>query len=233
MELTIPELATIDDIAKMFAKAKICSREDFYDVVENTDFEYAFLKDIPVKSVHYRLEGYLYPDTYQFYVWNSKDGAEEAVKKMLDNFESKISDQIYQRAEEMNYTLHEALTLASIIELECNGYPDEMPKVSAVFNNRLYNWGSEPKMLGSSPTAEYPYGDGNYDTNKKEGLPPGPLCSTGINAIKAALNPLEEFDSKYFYFVTDVDFNFYYTENLTQHENTIYNLRMQGKWGED
>ena len=233
VELTIPELATIDDIAKMFAKAKICSKEDFYDVVENTDFEYAFLKDIPVKSVHYRLEGYLYPDTYQFYVWNSKDGAEEAVKKMLDNFESKISDQIYQRAEEMNYTLHEALTLASIIELECNGYPNEMPKVSAVFNNRLYNWGSEPKMLGSSPTAEYPYGGGNYDTNKKEGLPPGPLCSTGINAIKAALNPLEEFDSKYYYFVTDVDFKFYYTENLTQHENTIYNLRMQGKWGED
>lgn len=233
VELTIPELATIDDIAKLFDKKNICSKEDFYDVVENTDFDYDFLDDIPTMSVHYRLEGYLYPDTYEFYVWDSKAGAEQAVKKMLDNFASKIDEEYYAKAEEMGYTLHEILTMASIVELECNGYYDEMPKVSAVFYNRLLNWGGEPKMLGSSPTAEYPYGGGNYDTNKKEGLPPGPYCATGINAIKAALYPDEEFDSKYFYFVTDTDFNFYYNDTLVNHENTIYNLRMQGKWGED
>lgn len=233
VELTIPELASIDDIAKIFDEANICSQADFYDVVENTDFDYKFLDDIPLKSVHYRLEGYLYPDTYEFFVWDSKDGAEQAVKKMLDNFESKMEDDFYAKAEKMGYNFHEILTMASIIELECNGYPDEMPKVSAVFYNRLHNWGPEPKMLGSSPTAEYPYGGGNYDTNKKEGLPPGPLCATGINAIKAALNPEKKFDSKYFYFVTDVDFNFYYNRTLNEHDNTIYNLRMQGKWGED
>jgi len=234
VELTIPELASIDDIAAMFAKAKICSKADFYDVVENADFdEYTFLKDIPEKSVHYRLEGYLYPDTYQFYVWNSRDGAEVAVRKMLDNFASKIDKSMYKKAEEMDYTFHEIMTMASIIEMECNGYPKEMSKVSAVFYNRLHNWGAEPKMLGSSPTAEYPYGGGNYDTNKKEGLPPGPMCATGINAIKAALYPEEDFYCKYYYFVTDVDFNFYYNTTLIQHENTIYSLRMQEKWGED
>ncbi len=233
VELAIPELASIDDIAELFDEANICSKEDFYDVVENTDFDYDFLDDIPTMSVHYRLEGYLYPDTYQFYVWDSKDGAEQAIKKMLDNFDSKIEDEYYEKAEKMGYTFHEIMTMASIIELECNGYPDEMPKVSAVFYNRLLNWGDEPKMLGSSPTAEYPYGGGNYDTNKKEGLPPGPFCATGVNAIKAALYPEKDFDSKYYYFVTDVDFNFYYNETLTQHENTIYNLRMQGKWGEE
>ncbi len=233
VKVEIPELASIDDIAEIFEEKDICSRQDFIDVVQNTDFDYAFLKDIPEKSVHYRLEGYLYPDTYEFYVWNSKDGAEQAVKKMLDNFESKIKDEYYEKAKKMGYSFHEIMTMASIVELECNGYPDEMPKVSAVFYNRLLNWGDEPKTLGSSPTADYPYGGGNYDTNNKEGLPPGPYCATGINAIKAALYPEEKFDKKYFYFVTDTDFNFYYNQTLADHNYTINSLSAQGKWGED
>ncbi len=231
--ITIPEMASIDDIAEIFDKKNICSKEDFIDVVQNTEFDYKFLDDIPTKSVHYRLEGYLYPDTYEFYVWDSKDGAEQAVKKMLDNFESKIEDEYYEEAEKMGYTFHEIVTMASIVELECNGYPDEMPKVAAVFYNRLLNWGDQPKTLGSSPTADYPYGGGNYNTNIKEGLPPGPFCATGINAIKAALHPNKKFDNKYFYFVTDTDFNFYYNENLTAHNYTIDSLRAKDKWGED
>ena len=231
--VTIPELATVDSIAELLADKGVCSKEDFYDVVQNSTFNYDFLKDIPLKSVHYRLEGYLYPDTYEFYVWNSKEGAEAAVTKMLDNFNSKYTKELREQGEKLGYTTHEILTMASIVEMECNGYYDEMPKVAAVFYNRLKYWGDEPKKLGSSPTANSPYGSGNYDTNKIEGLPPGPMCSTGIEAIKAATNPDESMKKKYFYFVTDTDFKYYYNESLAQHNATIESLRMKGKWGED
>jgi len=152
---------------------------------------------------------------------------------MLSNFDDKFNKDYREKAEELNLTIHEVTTMASIIELECSGYYDEMPKVSAVFYNRLNNWGDQPKMLGSSPTAEYPYGSGNYDTNKIEGLPPGPMCTLSEEAIKAALYPEKSFDSIYYYFVTDTDFKFYYTRNLDEHNNIIASLRNQGIWGED
>lgn len=231
--VTIPEMATVDDIATLLEEKKICSRAEFINEVEHGDFKYSFIKGIPEKQVHYRLEGYLFPDTYEFYVWESQEGAHFAIDKMLQNFELKFNDEYKAKAQKLGYTVHEITTMASIIELECSGYYDEMPKVSAVFYNRLKHWGDQPKMLGSSPTAEYPYGSGNYDTNKIEGLPPGPLCAPSLAAIDAAIMPNAKMDKVYFYFVTDTDFNFYYTKNLDEHNQTIYSLQMQGKWGED
>lgn len=231
--ITIPEMATVDDIAELLEKESVCTKAQFMDALYNSDFDYDFLKGIPLKSVHYRLEGYLFPDTYEFYVWNSKEGAEFAINKMLQNFQDKFNSEYREKAEKMGYTIHEITTMASIIEMECSGYSDEMSKVSAVFYNRLNHWGDQPKTLGSSPTAEYPYGSGNYDTNKIEGLPPGPLCSPSENAIKAALNPKKSYEKVYFYFVTDTKGNFYYTKTLDEHNSTIYSLTMQGIWGED
>ncbi len=228
----IPEMATVDSIAELLAEKGVCSEADFYDAVQNSRFDFAFLKNIPTKSVHYRLEGYLYPDKYEFYKWNSKEGAEAAITKMLENFQSKLPDDIDAKAKKMGYTTHEILAMASVIELECNGYYDEMPKVSAVFYSRLEDWGEEPRLLGSSPTANYPYGD-NYNTNVTEGLPPGPLCSMGSTAIDAALNPDKAMKGKYFYFVTDTDFKFYYTKTFDEHNSVIADLRYKGKWGED
>ncbi len=231
--ITIPEMATIDDIAKLLEKNKVCTKSEFINEVEYGSFKYDFIKEIPEKKVHYRLEGYLFPDTYDFYVWNSQEGAHFAIDKMLQNYDLKFNATYREKAANLGYTLHEITTMASIIELECSGYYDEMPKVSAVFYNRLNHWGDQPKMLGSSPTAEYPYGSGNYDTNRIEGLPPGPLCAPGVNAIKAALNPDKNMEKVYFYFVTDIDFKFYYTKNLEEHNSIIYSLKLQGKWGED
>ncbi len=231
--VTIPEMATIDDIAKLLEEKKVCSRAEFINEVEHGDFKYSFIKDIPEMKVHYRLEGYLFPDTYEFYVWESQEGAHFAIDKMLQNFEAKFNDEYKARAQELGYNIHDITTMASIIELECSGYYDEMPKVSAVFYNRLKHWGDQPKMLGSSPTAEYPYGSGNFDTNKIEGLPPGPLCAPSVAAIDAALFPDKKMEKVYFYFVTDTDFKFYYTKTLDEHNQTIYSLQLQGKWGED
>ncbi len=233
VKVTIPEMATVDDIAKLLEENKVCTRAEFIHEVEQGDFKFNFLKDIPEMKVHYRLEGYLFPDTYEFYVWNSQEGAHFAIQKMLENYDEKFNNKYREKATELGYTMHEITTMASVIELECSGYYEEMPKVSAVFYNRLLHWGDQPKMLGSSPTAEYPYGSGNYDTNKIEGLPPGPLCAPSLASIEAALYPSKKMEKLYYYFVTDTDFNFYYTKNLDEHNSTIYSLRLQGKWGED
>ena len=116
--------------------------------------------------------------------------------------------------------------MASIVELEASASTNEMPKVAQVFYNRL-NW-DEPKLLGSSPTQKYPYGNGRYDTNKTEGLPPGPLCSPSLSAIKAALFP--DTSVKATYFVTDSDNVFYYNDSYAAHIRTINELKSKGKW---
>ena len=140
-------------------------------------------------------------------------------------------DIMIANAEKMGYSIHEMLTLASIIQLESGIDTKEMPNVSAVFHNRLKAPGSFPK-LGSSPTIYYDKtmnGDGRYDTqNVADGLPPGPVCSSGEAAIKAAFLPTENFS--YTYFVTDSDGKFYYNSSASGHSSTIKKLQSQGKW---
>ena len=118
--------------------------------------------------------------------------------------------------------------MASIIEMESgNAAYTDKEKVSAVFYNRLA-WTTEPNLLGSSPTANYPYGDGAYDTNKTRGLPPGPLCSPGVKSIEASARPAENFDMCYF--VTDKNNKFYYNKTYSEHLQTISSLRQKGLW---
>ena len=222
----IPEGATIDDIAKLLANAGVCSASQFKEAVQKAVFKYDFIDEIPTAEVYYRLEGYLFPDTYNFYSYDGEKCATLAVQKMLGVFDSKFTPQMRKRAKEMNYSVHDILTMASVVELEASGMPSEMPNVAAVFYNRL-SW-NEAKLLGSSPTAEYPYGNGRYNTNKTEGLPPGPLCSPSLNAITAALYPTQNYD--YTYFVTDSNMKFYYTKSLSEHNKIIKSLKSKGLW---
>ncbi len=225
--VTIPERATIDEMAQILETNGICSKSDFRNAVQHEDFNYDFMKDIPVKSVYYRLEGYLFPDTYDFFSYDSKSCARLAVDKMLKTTNERVfTKQNIDRAREMGYSMHELLTMASVVELEASGAPAEMANVAAVFYNRL-NW-NEAKLLGSSPTAEYPHGNGRYDTNKYEGLPPGPLCSPSLNAVMASLNPTENFE--YTYFVTDANMKFYYRSSYNEHIAIIKELKKQGLW---
>lgn len=230
VEVRIPEMANIDDIAVLLEEAGVCSKSDFITTVRNGNFKESFVKDIPVERVYYRLEGYLFPDTYKFYKDDTGKGAVQAIEKMLKNMDSKFTEADRKRASEitaggMQMNMHSILTLASIIEMEASSHPEEMANVAAVFYNRL-EW-DEPKLLGSTPTAKYPHGE-KYDTNKYEGLPPGPLCAPSLNAIQAALNPTPDFS--YTYFVTDKDMKFYYNKSLAEHNATIKTLKAQGKW---
>lgn len=226
VRVTIPEGSNVRDIAKLLEQNNVCTAEQFFEAEEKAVFNYDFLADIPLTKVRYRLEGYLFPDTYEFYTAGGASYAEHAINRMLENFDKKFNAEMRKKCSQAGYSVHEILTLSSIVELEASSASfEDKQKVAAVFFNRL-SW-DEPKLLGSSPTAEYGAGSA-YDTNKTEGIPPGPYCSTGIEAVKATLNPVENFKATYF--VTDKEMNFYYTESLSQHYSVIASLKRQGKW---
>lgn len=226
VKVTIPEQANIDDIMNLLEKNGVCTKSDFRNAVRNGKYDFDFVEEIPTHEVYYKFEGYLFPDTYQFYNYDSKECAELAIRKMLQNTANRLTDEVRAKIKQSGYSIHDILTMASIIELEASAKHDEMPKVSAVFYNRL-NW-DEPKLLGSSPTIDYPYGNGRYNTNVHEGLPPGPLCSPSEDAILAAVSPADNFSATYF--VTDSEMKFYYNNSLTAHQQTIAKLKQQGKW---
>jgi len=227
VEVLIPERANIDDIMRILEEKGVCTKADFRAAMKNGNYsDISFVADIPDDMVYYRFEGYLFPDTYQFYNYDSAECAELAIRKMLRRTEEVLTQDLLAQIKADYKTLHDVLTMASIVELEASASPEEMPKVAAVFYNRLV-W-DEPQRLGSSPTAEYPYGEGRYDTNKIEGLPVGPLCSPSIAAIKASIYPEKDFP--YTYFVTDSEMKFYYNETYREHNQTIALLKSQGKW---
>ena len=162
VKVTIPEMSSIDDIAEILEENGVCTKSDFINEVQNGEFGYDFIDDIPVDNVYYRLEGYLFPETYDFYNFDSEECAHLAVEKMLKTLDDKLTDGMMQKISESGYTLHEIMTMASIVELEAGGSPDEMANVAAVFYNRLES--DDFTTLGSSPTRKYPYGGGKYNT---------------------------------------------------------------------
>lgn len=226
VQVTIPEMSTVDEIADILEKKGVCEKGDFINEVQHGKFGYDFIKDIPEEKVYYRLEGYLFPDSYDFYCYDSQECAHLAVDKMLGTLNDKLKGNIKSSISSNEYTFHEIMTLASIVELEAGGSPDEMENVAAVFINRLKS--PDFMRLESSPTQKYPYGSGRYDTYKSNGLPPGPLCSPSLNSIKASLNPTEDFD--YYFFVTDAKMKFYYNKTLAQHTQTINRLIKENNW---
>ncbi|OJU13028.1 MAG: hypothetical protein BGN88_08565 [Clostridiales bacterium 43-6] len=223
--LRFKEGSTVDEITKALVESGvIASESELKKEIKNASFPYPFVKQIPIEKVYYRFEGYLFPDTYKFYKGSTP---KRVLEKLLSELDTKITDDMYTKADKMGYSMHEIITMASIIEKEANGRPDEMKKVAAVFYNRL-NWKDQPKFLGSTPTASYPYGSGKYDTNKYPGLPPGPVCSPSFDAINAALNPEPNFAATYF--VTDKYHKFYYRNSLSEHNKLIKELKAQGIW---
>ena len=226
VKVTIPEMSSIDDIAEILEENGVCTKSDFINEVQNGEFGYDFIDDIPVDNVYYRLEGYLFPETYDFYNFDSEECAHLAVEKMLKTLDDKLTDGMMQKISESGYTLHEIMTMASIVELEAGGSPDEMANVAAVFYNRLES--DDFTTLGSSPTRKYPYGGGKYNTYESPGLPPGPLCSPSLKSIEASIEPTENFD--YYYFVTDASMKFYYNKTLAEHNSTIARLQAANNW---
>lgn len=225
------EKKTIKGIATILEENGVCSRKDFMYALNEVELDSKLLKNCSDGRTYYTLEGYLFPDTYEFYAYDSEECARMVVEKLIAQTESKITDDMYKRAEEMGYSMNEILTMASIIQMESGQGIEHMPSVAAVFYNRLDS--KDFSTLGSSPTCYYGESfkndDGRYDTYKAEGLPPGPLCSPGIDAIKAALYPATDKEG-FYYFVTDKDGNFYFHKTLAEQNATIAKLQQGDNW---
>lgn len=225
------EKVTVKGIGTILEEKGVCSKEDFFTALKvvGTDLNSKLLKNAQSGKTYHKLEGYLFPDTYEFFAYDSKECAELVVKRMFTECEKKVTDAMYNRAEEMGYTINEIMTMASIIQMEAGQAGPSLKDVAAVFYNRLDSDNFE--TLGSSPTCYYggafKSDDGRYDTYKIKGLPPGPLCSPGLEAIKAALNPSE---SDYYYFVTDKSGKFYFHKTLEEQNKTINKLKNEDNW---
>lgn len=231
------EKVTVKGIATILEEKGVCKKGDFIAALDNVEYKSKLLKNVNVGKTYYELEGYLFPETYDFFSYDSKECAAFVVDKMIKETEKRITDDMYKRANEMGYTMNEILTMASIIQMEAGNATEAMPDVASVFYNRL-NATETGGTLGSSPTLFYgdsfKRDDGRYNTQADDkfsaikGLPPGPLCSPGIDAIKAALYPTE--NHEYFYFVTDAKGNFYFHKTMAEQNATIARLKQEDKW---
>lgn len=238
--LTFPEGYTVNQIAEKLEKYEVCSQTAFFATVRDVDFstEYSFIAQMDNKDKRYQvLEGYLYPDTYEFYIG---ENASSVIRKFLDNFNNKWTDEYQAQADKLGMSMDDVITLASIIEKEAYG-ADQMPLVSSVFHNRLNKSGIYP-TLGSDATKEYvseyisksvtnsselSVYQKNYDTYKCAGLPVGAICNPGNDAINAALFPAS---TGYYYFLHDNDKKIYLAATDSEHnQNSLAALRANSK----
>ncbi len=222
--ITIPEGFTVEEIAELLDKNGVCDKRSFYDAVADGIYDYDFVKNLPtVEGRVYRLEGYLFPDTYNFF----KDSTGEyAVGVMLKNFDKKIDGTIRAQIAETGMSMDEAIIMASIIQGEAASFED-MTGVSRVFLNRREENSGYPKME-SCATRDYVRGikDGlvvttaAYNTYERVGLPVGAINNPGLDAIKALLHPSEDPEMmKCYFFATDYTTGItYFSKTFAQHE---------------
>lgn len=251
VRVMIPEGSTLDDIAAIMEKNNVCSATDFYTAAVKNDYskDYDFIKMLPTEADGqqyagriYTLEGYLFPDTYEFY---TKSSADSVIRKMLDNFTSdgRFDTSIRAIAGSKNMTIDQVVIMASIIQGEAAKYED-MLLVSRVLYNRLQNPAEYPQLQCDS-TRDYvnsliqqPDGmiqvvNSAYDTYNRNGLPVGAINNPGMDAIRAALYPSEDAEAQqYYYFATDYKTQItYYSKTLKEHEAICekYGIGMYGK----
>ncbi len=227
-DVVFPEGITIVEAAARLEEKGVCNAEEFIDAFNSSTFGFDFEANIKISAMKfYKMEGYLFPDTYQFYL---EEDPRIVAKKIYKNFEARITPDLYGRMEDLDMSLEEVLTLASIVQAEASNTRD-MKKVASVFYNRLNNPNEYP-LLQSDPTTNYveeviiPYSEVKsekiniaYDTYQGAGLTPGPICNPGLDAIDAVLYPAE---TEYFYFCSNLETGeFFYAETLEEHEQNL------------
>ena len=210
--LTIPEGYTSRQIFSLLEENRICTAQDIAAYAANGELnDYWFLENVE-RGTETCLEGYLFPDTYEFY---KNSTPREALQRMLNNFEIKFDEEMRAQLDTLNaeltgdYTIREITIVASRIEKE-SAAPVESPKVAGVIYNRLFNWGSNPPYLNIDASIVYALDgkaeltredlqtDHPYNPYTRTGLPPGPIANPGLASLKAALNPESH---NYYYYV--------------------------------
>jgi UPF0755 protein len=225
--LTIPEGYNLYQIAALLAEVGLIEAGEFVQAATDS----ATVKSLGVDAD--TLEGYLFPDTYHF---PKGLPAKRIAQTMVNRFKEVYLAEWHNRASQINWNVHQVVTMASIIEKE-TGAAFERPLIASVFHNRL-----EKKMrLSSDPTVIYGIQDfdGNltrkhlstptpYNTYLRKGLPPGPIANPGVASLEAALYPAE---SDYLYFVSKKDGTHQFSTNLREHNRAVrkYQLRRRSK----
>ncbi|MDF2523636.1 MAG: hypothetical protein K0R31_1277 [Clostridiales bacterium] len=236
IRVTIPEGNNISQIADALLKKKLINdKAKFISTINNSNFNYKFLQGLPKRDI--KLEGYLFPDTYDF---GLKVSEEEIIKAMVGNFDNKFLPKYFDQAKKLNMTIDQVITLASIIEKEARR-DEERAIISGVFHNRLNSKDKTLRKLQSCATIQYMFlyrmsgvsedvkqrilkgiirnedtkKDDPYNTYLYEGLPKGPISSPGAKSILAALYPEK---NDFYYFVATGDGSSDFSKTLAEHE---------------
>ena len=219
VSVTIPEGFTLSEIFTRLEDYGVCSAADLWSTAANYDFNYSFLDKSTLHS-RLRLEGFLFPDTHNFYLDSSPV---QAIDKYLAGFDNRFTETYIERAEDMGYTVRDIIIIASMIEREA-GSDEERPRIAAVIYNRLNDSDNYP-FLQIDATISYAIAgtnrlpsidiDSPYNTYMYEGLPPGPISNPGIESIHAALYP-DSTDEYYYALNREGTHDFFRT--LEQHE---------------
>ena len=233
VKVTIPEGQNALEIAQLLQKnGVVSSAQKFLDVLNTDAFDNTYTMVSALKSLtgrYYKFEGYLFPDTYEFY---QDEDPQNVLQKMLDDANDHLTKQIRDEAKKNNMTLDQLLTMASIIQAESADTAD-MRNVSSVLHNRL-KYGSKYQIytLDCDSTTYYPYRSksavptakgknykSKYDTYTVKGLPAGAICNPGMAAIDAALHPNE---TDYLYFCHNPKTKqAYYASNAREHADNL------------
>lgn len=220
VKYTIPEGYDIERIAEKLSELNLVDKDEFLDLAMRRGNEFDFKFSSEVKSGN--LEGFLFPDTYLI----SEPDAKKIILQMLSEFETVFDEKMIARAKELNMSVKDVITLASIVEREAQ-LDEERPIIASVFLNRLKaGW-----KLEACSTVEYVVKkaapvltlsdlqvDSPYNTYKYDGLPPTPICSPGKASIVAVLYPA---DTQYFYFVSKGDGSHAFSKTFAEHQKNI------------
>lgn len=226
VKVTIPEGYTVEQIIKLLAKNGVASEKDLLEAAKTADFKYSFI-DNESEDLS-RLEGYLFPDTYEFYVNTKKPSS--ALDKLISTFNNRVEaldEELWDAAKTKGYDMEDIIVIASLIEKETDG--TDHAKISSVIYNRLSDDGGHGtyKMLNIDAALLYalPAGttsltnadkemDSPYNLYKYQGLPPTAIANPGLASIKAALSPEE---TGYYYYALGTDGRHHYSSTLSEH----------------
>ncbi len=231
-KITIIEGWNLRDIGWYLENKGMFQAEELFEVVGFPAVDYSKTQDLPqpkdfseefeflrAKPANVSLEGYLFPDTYEI---DPKAGIEDIVKKMLQNFEEKITPDLKEEIEKQGKTLHQVLTMASLLEKEFENYEDKQIAAGILWKRLREGW-----PLQVDATLTYLTGKGSlqltkkdlqidspYNTYKYYGLPPGPICNPGLESIKAAIYYKE---SPYWFYLTTPEGETIFSKTLREH----------------
>jgi UPF0755 protein len=230
LHVTIPEGKRLEEVAAILDKAGIVPAQSFIDAANDGHYTNDFLRDNPSGD---GLQGYLFPDTYNFPEHNKPD---DVVDLMLKDFGQRLSPDLRSAYQQEGLSIHNAVTLASIVEREAED-PNEAPTIASVYLNRLrlgmplqadptvqFALAGDPKSISangywkSELTLDDLGVDSTYNTYLHNGLPPGPIANPGLNSLQAVAHPAQ---TNYLFFVAKDDGTHVFAATFAEHQANI------------